>query len=562
MRRISWITWRTYFLSLPVNVIVLMFSADHKVESFQQVFIWGVIALLSHLFLAPFIFLIINLYKIELGWKFDLTSLIGLGAIRGIAITYLATKFDVELTVSSTYKILNSILAVPQWFIAISIFIESRRQFQREFRKLFVKAMDNQARIANKRRLLPGKLSAADEAINKLQYLTSSLVKDLHSMKSLSGDLQDYSKKTLEIDNFIEKDLKPESRKLWESENIKVPKVKLGELLKISIFQIRLRVPEVVLMSIPYYLIGIHADANLKTTLFQSALLITNDLTVYFMCEALHRYARLSRPMTNLTILIFIPLLGFLSQKYLVPIDFQIIKGSFQFWTFELFMSITFFILVMILNSQQVLSKHRFEIIQSLESLLLDKNMEKVIDKNLEASTNRNIAEYIHGEVQAGLIASSILLQKAADSKDSDLAQEALERAAGLLDQDHTSLYYTRMASPEKRLEKIKVGWAGIADVQIGLPEVANISPETLRSAVALIEESVNNAIRHSAATSINVSGILKKDTLTISIISDGEYLSKGKSGLGTQLFDDLSEDWYFGKDGEFSKLVFVLSNQ
>ena len=36
MKRTSWITWRTYLLSLPVDVVVLMFSADHKVESLSD----------------------------------------------------------------------------------------------------------------------------------------------------------------------------------------------------------------------------------------------------------------------------------------------------------------------------------------------------------------------------------------------------------------------------------------------------------------------------------------------------------------------------------------------
>ena len=561
MKRISWINWRTYFLSMPINIVVLMFSADHKVETLKGTIVWGAVGLISHLILAPFIAFIIYVYRYGMSWKFDLLNLIVLGAIRGIVIIIFANKFNLVLTVTPLYKTLNSMLALPQWFVAISVLIESRRRFQKEFRALFVKAMEIQKQRKDKNRILPSNMTAAEETIAKLQILTNSLHEDLQNVISRSRDLTDYSKQSEKIDKIIESDLKPKSRKLWTSQSIIVPRIPLIKLLQISAFQNRLRVPEVVLISIPYYFIGIYADANTKTTFFQCSLLVLNDLSIYFIFEILHKYFKFSRKRTNMMILILIPILGIFTQKFLVPNQFKIIDGAFEFWTFELFMTVTFFLLVLTLNSYAIVTKNRYEIINSLQKLLDTKNVDALIDANLISLEEKNLAEYIHGEVQAGLIASSLLLQKAADAKDQDLAQEAIERAAGLLDQDHTSLYYTRMAKPEARLQKIIDGWKGIAEIHINVPEISKIFPEVLRNAVSLIEESINNSIRHAESTVINVSGILKGENLTISIVTDGKNPLKGKAGLGTKLYDDLTEEWYFTIEGNLTKLVLVFVN-
>jgi len=175
---------------------------------------------------------------------------------------------------------------------------------------------------------------------------------------------------------------------------------------------------------------------------------------------------------------------------------------------------------------------------------------------------NADIAQYLHGEIQAGLTASSLLLQQAAKSGDSDLANEALERAAGLLSQDHTNISYTRMAKPEVKLEKIIAGWKGIADISISLPPSVQLDETVMRNAVALIEEAIANSIRHAHATQIQVSGILKEDLLTINIISNGDSMVKGKAGLGTKLFNDLASEWNYASESGQNRLTFVLVNK
>ena len=85
-KRTSWITWRIYLLALPVNIIVLMASVDHPLNTVDEVLTWGFIALLSHIAIAPFVAVGAFISKETKSWKFDIFYLILLGAIRGLAI--------------------------------------------------------------------------------------------------------------------------------------------------------------------------------------------------------------------------------------------------------------------------------------------------------------------------------------------------------------------------------------------------------------------------------------------------------------------------------------------
>jgi signal transduction histidine kinase len=160
-----------------------------------------------------------------------------------------------------------------------------------------------------------------------------------------------------------------------------------------------------------------------------------------------------------------------------------------------------------------------------------------LVSEGAQAQRRTDLAQYLHGEVQAGLTASSLLLQRAAESGDSDLAQEALERASGLLNQDLANISYTRMAPPELKIRKMIEAWKGIADISIDLPAQDMFEEYVFRNAVKLIEEAVANAIRHAKADVIKVSGVMKSEVLTITVISNGDPMAKGKAGLGTQLF-------------------------
>jgi signal transduction histidine kinase len=222
---------------------------------------------------------------------------------------------------------------------------------------------------------------------------------------------------------------------------------------------------------------------------------------------------------------------------------------------------VSYVALLLTVNGYFVINKQRKEVIASLESHILGEKYNISLSESGEAQHSSDLANYLHGEIQAGLTASSLLLQQAAKSGDSDLAQEALERASGLLNQDLTNISFTRMAAPALKIQKIVEAWRGIADISVALPPFDLLGETTLRSSVQLIEEAVANSIRHALASDIKVSGVLKGDVLTISIVSNGNAMAKGRAGLGTKMFNELTEEWSYATESGHNRLTLTLLN-
>jgi signal transduction histidine kinase len=287
----------------------------------------------------------------------------------------------------------------------------------------------------------------------------------------------------------------------------------------------------------------------------------TADLLIFGFAELVFYLKLLNRFKTNLMLLIVTVISPLLLQLNL-PEQYRFTDNLVGILMYQGFLSVTYIALLLAFNSYKVINEQRTEVIASLERHLSGEKYSGSLSAGRKTARNADIAQYLHGEVQAGLTASSLLLQQAAKSGDSDLANEALERAAGLLSQDHTNISYTRMATPEVKLEKIIAGWAGIAEISISLPPSVQLDETVLRNAVALIEEAIANSIRHSHATEIKVSSILKQELLTINIISNGDSMVKGKAGLGTKLFNDLSSEWNYASESGQNRLTFVLVNK
>ena len=543
-------------------MIVLVLAADHTLTGLKDIFIWALVALTAHAAIAPFISIAISTSIHFSNWRVDLITLIILGAIRGIAITVCTNTFDLELTVSNAYKIFNSAIALPQWFIVLAIFIESRRSYQREFQSLFAKAMRKERETHERQNLLPKGESSAEELIARLQFITSNLASDIQNLLNRPGVLSDYSLEAARIQNLINDDLRPASAELWQANAVTTPKISFAALAHISLLEQRLRVVPVVLFTVPYLFVGLNGTYGLRVAVIQCFFVSLFDLTVYVLGETLYSLEVFSRRSANLLILAGGFFLPFLIQFFIFPEGFFGSDVPLTKFIYQLFLSTTYITLLLAFNSYKVVSEQRREVIASLERHLSGDKFAPTLVAGGAAIRNADIAQYLHGEIQAGLTASSLLLQQAANSGDSELANEALERAASLLNQDHTNIAYTRMATPEVKLEKIISGWKGIADISILLPPSAQLDEAVLRNSVALIEEAIANSIRHAHATEIKVSSVLKDDLLIINIISNGDSMTKGKAGLGTKLFNDLASEWSYAAESGHNRLTFILVNR
>jgi signal transduction histidine kinase len=562
MKRTSWISWRLYFFTIPVNVVILILAGDHILIGWKDIALWGLVALISHAAIAPFISVMIPGSQYFNNWKVELIFLLIVGALRGVAINICVDRFNLIQEVSDAYKILNSAIALPLWFIVLAVFIESRQEYQHEFQSLFTKAMRKERETQERYSLLPKGESSAEELIARLQFITSKLASDIQILLKRPDVLKDYSLEANRIQHLIDDDLRPASTELWESNTVSTPKISIVKLIQITMLEQRLRAIPVVLLSAPYLFVAVNGTYGFQIAVTQVLVISFFDISVYVLFETLARFSKFTRIQANLSILLISFFLPLFSQIVISPKKLYGIDDGSTVFIYQFVLSLMYQIFLFATGSIQIIKQQRSEVIASLTRHLSSDKYSVAINAGGATIRNSEIAEYLHGEVQAGLTASSLLLQQAAQSGDSDLANEALERAAGLLSQDHTNISYTRMAKPEIRIAKIIAGWKGIADISISLPPTAQLDEVVLRNSVTLIEEAIANSIRHAHATEIRVSSILKQDLFTINVISNGDSMVKGKAGLGTKLFDDLTSEWSYTTESGQNRLTFVLVNK
>ena len=522
---------------------------------------WGLVALIAHLAIIPLVTVGVSQSQQWRDWRFDLAFLFLLGATRGLVINFCVDSFDLVQTVSDGYKIFNSMVALPQWFVGVGVFVESRRNYERTFRELFANAMRREQETHERRNILPAGSSSTDEVVARLQFITSNLASDIQKLLNRPDALKDYSIEAERIQHLIDDDLRPASAELWRDNKVKTPKISFFTLVQIALLESRLRVFLVVFISVPYLFVGLNGAFGSRIAIFQCLAITAIDLGVFGFIEALHRFKVLNRFRTNLTILITLCILPFFIQFNFIPTDLAISADRRTVFLGQLLLSSTFIALLITANGYSIIRQQREEVIASLEKHMSGERYSSSIIKGGETQRNADLANYLHGEIQAGLTASSLLLQQAAKSGDSDLAHEALERASGLLNQDLTNISYTRMAPPEVKIKKIVDAWKGIAEISVSLPSFDLITEGALRSSVQLIEEAVANSIRHARANDIKISGVIKNELLTITIISNGDPMTKGKAGLGTKMFNDLSDEWNYATESGHNRLTFTLVN-
>lgn len=562
MKRTSWITWRIFFVTLPIDVIVLILAADHHLNNWKDVLIWGGVALIAHFSLAPLIIVGINQSDVWRNWKFDLLYLLFLGAFRGVIINLCVDWFDLHQTVSYAYKIFNSMVATPQWFVAVAIFFESKREYQLTFRELFAKAMRKEQENHERKRLLPTEKSSADETIARLQFITSNLANDIQNLLKRPRELSEYSLEASKIQQVIDQDIRPASQELWRKNAIYSPRIPFKTIASISLLQSRLPVFPVVAISVPYLFIGLNGAFGLRIALAQCALVTIFDALIYGFAELICKLRYLTRAQSNLIVLTLSFIIPLIFQLEYIPENFSISSIHSVIFFYQLLLTSAFVGLLLTVNGYRVIKRHRNNVIASLEKYLSGEKVNFILSESSQAQRNADIATFLHGEVQAGLTASSLLLQQAVQNGDSDLAQEALERASGLLNQDLSNISYTRMATPDKKISKIVDAWKGIADISIKFPSFNQLNDDVRRNSARLIEEAVANSIRHSKATNIKVVGVLAGDQLTLSIISNGKPITRGKAGLGTKMFNDLTTDWNYSIENGLNRVTLLLENR
>ena len=561
MKRTPWISWRLYFLTIPVDVFVLLFSSYHTITDLNGATRWILVSLIAHASIAPVLAIALTVTSKVSSWKAELLALVVLGAVRGGAINVAIGILDLEQRVPSLYKVFNSAISLPVWFIGLAVFVESRRQFQREYEALFLRAVRKEQATGGQQSLLVGELRTGEQ-IAHLQSLAASLASDIKRALDLPTAQLNFAQQAGKIQDLINKKLRPASAQLWNNSTLSTPKLSFSALLRISLLEQKLKVVLVTLLAGPYLFIGLNGSQGWKFATVETLFATSANIAIFFACEALFKIGIINRRSTNMAIIGLSFLLQLLAILFVIPGTLFWTDSVLTIFLYQLFLTVNYSVTLLGFNMYKLLGQQRSAVLKYFEYILHSKEMLPISSSDLSAVRNIDLARYLHGEFQAGLIATSLLLERASQTGDTDLARHALRSAVDILTQDHVQLSQSRVSFPQERLEKISSGWRGIAQVRIDLGWIDDLEISAQNDVIALIDEGVSNAIRHAKASLISVTGSWVDGYVNLEIRSDGAGMTQNAPGLGTKLFTELATSWDYSRNGEQNILKFTIRTE
>jgi signal transduction histidine kinase len=560
VRRTPWLSWRLYFLTIPIDVIVLLLSSDHASTGSNDFFNWLILSLIAHGSIAPVTAIALIFTSRVNNWKAELCALLVLGAVRGVAINVGIWLLDLAPTVSSIYKVFNSTISLPLWFIGLALFVESRRQFQQEFEALFLRSLRKEQTSAEKLNSNLGQVNDGEQ-IKQLQSLASNLASEIEELLNLPTQRINYDKQAEKIQDLINKKLRPASAALWNGSTLSTPKLSILTLIKISLFEQRLKVVSASLFFSPYIFIGLNGSQGWNFAIIATLLATFLNIFIFMICELLFKNGLLNRKSTNTLIMGSSFVIPLFTIVYILPNSLFWTESDATKFFYQLFLTSCHISILLGFNLYQLLGQQRSAVLANLEQIAKGKELFPFSNADLTAVRDIALARYLHGELQAGLVATSLILESAIKAGDTNLANHALRSTVDILNQDHARVSQSRTSSPHARLEKISSGWKGIAEVKITLDWIDDLETLVLNDIMTLIDEAVSNAIRHAKASSILVTGSRVGEDLHFEILSDGTGMTAKNVGLGTKLFNELASNLTYSKQGKQNLLKFTVSS-
>lgn len=562
MKRASWVTWRLFFITLPVDIFAIVFLSKVALLSLENTPISILVGLIAHFSLVPFFALGVLISARFNNWKSDLSVLIFLGAIRGIVMVLCGRLFDLPNVVSDEFRVFNSAIAFPAWFIFFTIAIGARRQYQQEFDQLFHQL----AKEGDEKKLSKSSggedMTSADETISRVQSLSSKLGLEIQQALATSPNEANYAFESKKIQNLIQMELRPASKELWQGKFISSPQIFKYDLLRIVLLEQKLPMAFVLLCSAPFLFVGITGAYGISVAVVQTSAATIPVFLIYLGSEKFYNLKITTRVQSNLTTLGLSYLTPVLAQYFLIPSNLRLATNSYSYFLFQFALWFVLLGLLIGYNLFNSLAQQRLAVLTSFKSLLNDKRYLELMTTEFNSLNGMQMSRYLHGEVQTGLTASILLLQQAAKRGDNVLAREAMESAVRILIRNHMEDFNKTHMSTDAHLAQIISGWRGIADVSIILGCIDLLDETTARDVVELIGEGVANAIRHGKSTQISVTDLEELEEVRINIHSNGPESPKGESGLGTEMFNRLTNNWNFESRDDQGFLTFTVAKK
>lgn len=243
--------------------------------------------------------------------------------------------------------------------------------------------------------------------------------------------------------------------------------------------------------------------------------------------------------------LIFALIAGAAAEALSIPAGGQLLSsGKMIFWI--TFMEIVAWTVALLFTANRLLADASRDLLATNEEL-----KREVISLNTSLrQLQRGISRVLHGPVQQAIASSIFKLQSSPESRiDPRIIEEVQQRVAASLSQlKEAELAPRDLKSSFSEIEEL---WDGVASISIAITEhdlkIIQAHVGATHALYELVSEACVNAIKHGEPTQISFSINVDIEQRHIHIVktSDGKpLLDSSKSGLGTQLLDEMCLSW------------------
>lgn len=544
------ISWPLFWLSLPVSILVAVILIAPRSSTFFEILKWVVIAIFSHLCMAPFVFYMSN--KPEKRMQIALTF--AMGAVRGGVIGLSSPLLGLVDSVPIPVRMANSAIAVFYWMQIGSIYFDVRNSYRKSLQALLRKAIfEPSSEIEGN--AISKSFSNSKE---KFRVLIENLKIEI-SAKIDSNTEPNLQEQIKAIDVLIDNHIKPQSAKKWKDSELIWPEFSFKSLLVQSLSTTRIPLLGVIILTLPFSIFGNVVGYGLILGLISVGISTICPILVYLVIALLpdNIFSQLRRNFTFLFLWIIIttPISYFYLKRFTIE------KYATPSQTLQVEIAAILLFLVFLISATMLLSlkESQGRTLELFSNMIPKKELDLFITKGLEAKSQADLAQYLHAEVQSQLHACKLLLLRAAESDftlfSPSVTQMVIKRLETL------DLPYTKSMPriPEERLTQIVSSWLGLASIKMDLAEELSVVSPNGEVVSQLIEEAIVNSIRHGKAKFISVVAKVEDGVCEVVITNDGLLKASGARGLGSTLFDTFADSWSIEEVLDGTKIWFKL---
>lgn len=475
---------------------------------------------------------------------------LSLGALKGATTGLFGFLLGLEtdLALGITSRIIQTAL-LGLWVVPVLAVLEAaRRRFQAE-RDILVAERVQQ------------RLAATD--VQNTDFVSQPELRQFigEAKKRLESD----SSKTYGplIRDIVENALRPLSHRLWERENARVTNFSLADMSKIAL----VRYPFLVLpVTISYFgpvffslLAAVGATRAISTMLVEVSVLV-----ILLTAAKLYRPKKFAIASAYFVFVMALSVAAMaLSTAAIFSEPLNVAFLATHVVIFVWLSQVAFFssfVLAAIRSHDKIREQ-----LEELEQSLGNRSLNASVAKTENLMLNRELANFLHGNLQNRLLSAALRMDKNQDNPD-ELLRE-LRAVEQLLDDAVLDYSLASDLGLAEQLAEIAARWAGFVSVQTDL-QTSSASAVQIKQVTQLVNEAVSNAVRHGLAGNVwvrvvagsegGVSGAAPQ--LLITVTDDGLGPRDGVAGLGSRLYESMAGTSWFIKPGTDGGSVLTLA--